>query len=92
MTKCPSEWNAKPTTEQRRGLIRPTPLDELRKPHPEQARIDADGAALLRARQTCVGDALCDRESDRLLEAFEDAQADQDSREGWASDDCAYPD
>jgi len=72
--------------------IRPTPLDELRKAHPEQARIDADGAALLRARQASVGDVVCDRESDSVLEAFEEAQADQDSREGWASDDCAYPD
>jgi len=72
--------------------IRPTPLDDLRQPHPEQAQIDADGAALLRARQARVGDALCDRESDSLLEAFEDAQADQDSRDGWASDDCDYPD
>ena len=72
--------------------IRPTPIDELRKPHPEQVSIDDASAALLRARQARVGDALCDRESDSLLEAFEDAQADQDGREGWASDDCSYPD
>ena len=63
--------------------IRPTPIDELRKPHPDQARIDDEGATLLRAR-------VVDGESDRVLDAFEDAQADQDSREGWASDDCAY--
>ena len=29
--------------------IKPTTLDELRRPHPEQKRIDADSAALLRA-------------------------------------------
>jgi hypothetical protein len=29
--------------------LRPTPIDELRRPHPEQRRIDADSAALLRA-------------------------------------------
>ena len=29
--------------------FRPTPIDELRRPHPEQKRIDADSAALLRA-------------------------------------------
>ena len=65
--------------------IRPTPLDDLRKPHPEQAAIDAASATLLQAR-------LVDREPNATFESFEDAQADQDSREGWASDDCAYPD
>lgn len=29
--------------------FRPTPIDELRRPHPEQKRIDADSAFLLRA-------------------------------------------
>ena len=29
--------------------FRPTSIDELRRPHPEQKRIDADSAALLRA-------------------------------------------
>ncbi len=29
--------------------IKPTPIDDLRRPHPEQKRIDADSAALLRA-------------------------------------------
>jgi hypothetical protein len=29
--------------------IKPTPIDELRRPHPEQKRIDADSASLLRA-------------------------------------------
>jgi len=29
--------------------FRPTLIDELRRPHPEQKRIDADSAALLRA-------------------------------------------
>jgi hypothetical protein len=29
--------------------IRPTPVDELRKPHPQQRLIDAFSAALLRA-------------------------------------------
>jgi len=29
--------------------FRPTPIDELRRPHPEQKRIDANSAALLRA-------------------------------------------
>lgn len=29
--------------------MKPTPIDELRKPHPEQKRIDAEAAALLRA-------------------------------------------
>lgn len=29
--------------------MKPTPIEELRKPHPEQKRIDAESAALLRA-------------------------------------------
>jgi len=29
--------------------LRPTSFDELRRPHPEQKRIDADSASLLRA-------------------------------------------
>jgi len=29
--------------------IKPTPIDELRQPHPEQKRIDADSAVLLRS-------------------------------------------
>jgi hypothetical protein len=29
--------------------IKPTPIDDLRRPHPEQKRIDAESAALLRA-------------------------------------------
>jgi hypothetical protein len=29
--------------------MNPTPLEELRKPHPEQKRIDAECAALLRS-------------------------------------------
>jgi hypothetical protein len=29
--------------------VNPTPLEELRKPHPEQKRIDTEAAALLRA-------------------------------------------
>ena len=29
--------------------IKPTPIDELRRPHPQQKRIDADSASLLRA-------------------------------------------
>ncbi len=29
--------------------MKPTPIEELRKPHPEQKRIDAEAAALLRA-------------------------------------------
>jgi hypothetical protein len=29
--------------------FRPTPIEELRRPHPEQKRIDSDSAALLRA-------------------------------------------
>ncbi len=29
--------------------INPTPIDDLRRPHPEQKRIDAESAALLRA-------------------------------------------
>jgi hypothetical protein len=28
-------------------MVRPTPLPELRQPHPEQARIDRDSAELL---------------------------------------------
>ncbi len=29
---------------------------------------------------------------DQQLDEFEDAQADQDERDGWASDDCDYGD
>jgi len=29
--------------------MNPTPMEELRKPHPEQKRIDSESAALLRA-------------------------------------------
>lgn len=29
--------------------MKPTPIDELRKPHPEQKRVDTESAALLRA-------------------------------------------
>jgi len=28
---------------------KPTPIEELRRPHPEQKRVDAESAALLRA-------------------------------------------
>ena len=64
--------------------IRPTPIDELRKPHPEQSEIDALSANVLKGRAPTVGIEY------GTLRDFEDAQADQDSREGWASDDCAY--
>lgn len=36
-------------TQETTLTLRPTPIDELRRPHPEQRRIDADSAALLRA-------------------------------------------
>ncbi len=29
-------------------MFRPTPIEQLRQPHPDQERIDADSAALLR--------------------------------------------
>ena len=36
-------------TQEALVTIRPTTIDELRRPHPEQKRIDADSAMLLRA-------------------------------------------
>lgn len=36
-------------TQEATLAYRPTPIEELRRPHPEQKRIDAESAALLRA-------------------------------------------
>jgi hypothetical protein len=41
-------------------VVLPTPLDELRRPHPDQARIDREAAAVL-LRSSRVGPARVDR-------------------------------
>lgn len=77
-------------------------IDDLRKPHPQQAEIDAASAALLRATRLerfylgaaphpdrrCYFHVVGTEEPDD----FEAAQADVDDRDGWAADDCDYPD